>query len=349
MSIDIKDVDMSILDNYKKKELSYKELCGILDIKYTSGEAKTRQLEYIQCYYKLEKIKTKYKIVKKYEQPLEYIDLRQSPYYDDIEALILYALDSSENNCVNWSISKALRLTSMINTNYYLGREKLSDTSTVLEVDKQDLENFYIMTYNKLRAIFENVLKSMKRKYLIDFSIDTMICKKETNIKYNDLNEPELNEYGNIIYTVDKIYREATVEEQEKILQIGRETLLEMGYNNIQECFIHKQWDKYKNKMNSKLRKRCNIEFSYNGYTIVKNTKAIEKEVSNIFEHKHRLNKLIVEALYKSKDKLLPEDVEDREVLIDSLINIHTTLDLKNAIKNILRLEEEEEKDVLPF
>lgn len=347
--MDIMECNINILDDYIGKEVTYKELCNILDIKYYKGNSKIRQLEYIQCYYKLEKNKTKYKIVKRYDKPFEYVDLRQSPYYEDIEALILYALNCSESHCVNWSISKALMLTSMVNANYYLGKEKLIDTSTVLEVDKQDLENFYIMTYNKLRAIFENVLKSMKRKYLIDFSIDTMICKKETNIQYNDLNEPELNEHGNIIYTVDKIYREATIEEQKKILEIGRETLLEMGYNNVQECFIHKGWERYKTKMNGKLRKRCNIEFSYNGYTIVKNTEAIEKEVSNIFEHKHRLNKLIVDALYNSKDKLLPADTEDREVLIDGLINIHTTLDLKNAIKNILRLEEEEEKDVLPF
>lgn len=66
-------------------------------------------------------------------------------------------------------------------------------------------------------------------------------------------------------------------------------------------------------------------------------------------QHKDNLNKLIIDALNNSKDKLLPEDTEDREVLVDTLINIHTTLDLKNIIKNILKLEQEEERDILPF
>lgn len=74
---DIKECNINILDKYINKQITYKDLCSILNIKYTSSNSKTRQLEYIQCYYQLEKIKTKYKIIKKYEQPLEYVDKRK--------------------------------------------------------------------------------------------------------------------------------------------------------------------------------------------------------------------------------------------------------------------------------
>ena len=346
----IEECNLNVLDNHIGEEITYKQLCTILDIKYNAGgNAKIKQLNYIQCYYELEKNKTKYKIVQKYEIPLEYEDNRKSIYYDDLESIILFVLDSTDSKCVNWSISRALKLTAMVNSNYSIGRIDLTNTSKALEVDKEGIDNFYLMTYGKLRAIFENVLKSMKRKCLIDFSIDTMVCKKETNIQYNELREPTLDEHGNILYTVDKIYREATIEEQEKILEIGRETLLEMGCTSTQDCFIHRKWNKYKNMMNEKLRERCNIEFSDNGYTIVKNTKGINKEVSNILEHKDNLNKLIINALSTSTNKLLPEDAENRDILVNGLINIHTTLDLKNIIKNILKLEQEEERDILPF
>lgn len=269
----IEDCNIDLLKDHLDQELTYKELCSILDINYTTGNAKIKQLKYIQCYYSIEKVKTKYKIISRLDEPLEYEDKRRSIYYNDLESIILFILNNAEGNKVSWSMSKALKLTAMINSNYTVGRLDERNTCKALEVKEDTLSNFYLMTYSKLKNIFNHALDIMEDKRLIHRSECIMICKKETNILYNELHEPVINEHGRIEYDVIKVYREATLDEIVAIQDIEKETLSEMNFISIRDCFVHKQWNKYRNAVNKKLRERCNIEYSYKAYNIIKNTK----------------------------------------------------------------------------
>ena len=75
--MDVENCNINLLDKYIGKEVTYKQICKILDINYTSSNAKTRQLKYIKCYYNIEKHGTKFKIINKYDTPQDYEDKRK--------------------------------------------------------------------------------------------------------------------------------------------------------------------------------------------------------------------------------------------------------------------------------
>lgn len=133
--VEFKEVKDNInrLDKYINQTLSYKQLTDILEIKYYKGDSKQRQLNEIQQYYELEKIKTKYHIISKHDTPIPLVDNRQSIYYDDLEIIILYALKNSNQSYNVWSVSQALFVTTLVNNNYRLGKKDLQLTADAME------------------------------------------------------------------------------------------------------------------------------------------------------------------------------------------------------------------------
>lgn len=339
------------LEGYINQELTYKKICEITGLKYIGGRAKTCQIEDIERYFKVEKNKTKYLLIEKYETPLEKEDKRKSVYYDDLETIILFILDNSEDFHVLWSITKALKLTNMVNSNYSLGRENIENTSVALEVDRDYIYSFYSIAHGRLKRIFESALKRMQSKGLIDVSECTMVCKKEIDLQYNDLGDPVIGERGRLEYDIEKVYREATLSERQIINEIKSETLALMGFVGTSECFMARQWEAFVKKMNSELKRRLNVDFAYRGYSIVKNVDKIHKIVDEMIKSKSvgDLNNSVVTSLKESSDKKLMENVESRDILINALISKNTKLDLKKLFKQIAEIEKVVEKDILPF
>ena len=136
------------LENLIGESITYKQICELTGIKYyTVGKSKKLQIEDIERYYKLKKVKTKYNIIEKYEKPLEKIDNRcngnNTKYGDDIETIVLYKLQNEESDVYECTISQALLLCNLINKNYNIGRKDM--WSLEAEMGKPLWESFAIV------------------------------------------------------------------------------------------------------------------------------------------------------------------------------------------------------------
>ena len=343
------------LDQYMGNTLSYKQITDILGIPYIKGgNSKTRQLNEIQQYYNLEKVNRKYKIIEKYKEPIPIVDNRQSIYYDDLEVIILYALQNSEHYVNTWSTTEALIVTSLVNNNYRIGKKDIQLTADALEVDIDYLNAFYQSTHSRFKDIFENALKRMQNKKLIDYKEVTMIYKRVPKIKLNDFGIPVVDDCGEIQYTTDKVYTEATDKERQYILKVERKVLKDMKYDKVGTLVAEGKYNKYKQQVNDILKKKLNIEYYYKAYNIVHNKEdiiAAITEFKNIMAE-NSLNKLKLDALNKSKDKVLNKDLDSKEICIDILINKYPIADLKLLLSNYLKAIKEAERELdadLPF
>lgn len=338
------------LDDYIGESLTYKQMCETLGSKYQKGNGKDSQLKDIQRYYQLEKVKTKYKIIEKYEEPLEKEDNRRSVFYDDLEVVILYALSEESGRDVNWSVGKSLLLANFVNENFkYCNDKTIGDMSKALEVDRNYMYDFYNISRAKFKKIFEAALKRMERKGLVDVTFDcTMVCKRVPKVMLNDIGEPVISENGKMQYEVKKEYREATKDEREAIAKASKETLKELEVSDTQECFRQGKWGKYRKIMKSKLSKSINIDFYYKGYSIVKNEEYVQETISDLKRDicATSINSKAIKAIKESNNKNYIRDIEDRDILTDYLIN-ENAISIITIIKNMSIADEE--SDNLPF
>lgn len=344
------------LEKYIGNTLSYKDITGILDIKYSKngGNIKIKQLNEIQTYYKLEKVNRKYKIIEKYDTPIPYVDNRQSVYYDDLEIIMLYALQNSDYYSKIWSVTEALIVTTLVNGNYRTGKADIELTAEALEVDSNYLNLFYQSTYSRFKGIFESTLKRMRNKKLLDYKEVTMLYKRIPKIKLNDLGNPLISEDGKMQYTIDKVYTQATDQEIQYILKVERKVLLDMGYDNLSTLISSGKYHKYRQQVDHILSKKLNIEYYYKAYNIIHNKEDIAEAITEIrkVSAEDSLNILKLDALNNSKDKVLNRDLDNKEICIDILINKYPMANLKMIISNYLKsIKEEQDKSegYLPF
>lgn len=340
------------LSEYINRLVTYKEMCEITHMKYyTGGKAKKLQIEDIERFYRLEKVKTKYKVIEKYAEPLEKEDNRKSEYYDDLETVVLYLLQQTSSNKAIWSMSKVLQLTNMVNENYRIGKKDIMATSKVLEVNDTYVYNFYNISQNRFKRIFESVLGGMERKALIIKNDCIMMCKSVSNIMYNEVGEPVINNKGNIVYTIEKVYVEATESECVVIGEIRGEVLDLLQCKDTSEVFLRRKWDMFTKEMNKRLRERLNADFCYKAYKIIKNTDRINNTITKIESDisSANVNKLTTKCMMNSNDKKIDGDIDDRELLVGYLISSSNNIDLKMLIDRFVKQENEDADSVLPF
>lgn len=335
------------LDDLIGRETTYKQITDILTIKYVSGNSKEKQLNTIKRYYELDTTKAKIKIVKKYDEPLAIEDNRQSAYYDDLETLILYALHNDKSSYNTWSVKKALLVTCLTNNNYIAGRRNLNLTAEALEVNKDYLYNFYNYSNNELKRIFETSLNRMQNKKLIQYNTCTIVCRKESYIVLNELYQPYINEQKEIEYKVREVYTEATKEERELILKVENEVMQTLKCKSTQEMILKKRFEKHRTLVNKELRKRANIEFYYNAYSIVKYNKGIAEEIKELDRtySENTINTLKVKKFISSEESRMNSNKEDKEILIEYLIDNKCNMKLETLLANLLECKEKEKEE----
>lgn len=354
MSIEHEVNNIERLDQYIGSKLTYKKITDILEIKYYRGDSKTRQLNLIQQYYEFEKFGTKYLIVERYDDPIPIIDNRQSPYYDNLETIILYALENAKRYNSVWSVTEALIVTSLVNNNYRIGKKDIKLTADALEIDIDYLNAFYQSTHSRFKDIFESALKRMQNKRLIDYKEVTMLYKRIVSIKLNDIGMPIIDDTGTIQYKTNRIHTEATQTERQIILKVEKQVLKDLGYKSVSDLIPAGKYNTYKNKVNRIIKEKLNIEYYYKAYDIVHNKEDIQEAIREMdkFIAEDNLNNMKLNALNSSKDKVLNKDILNKEVCIDILINKYPLADLKQILSNYVKAIKEEEKKQdkeLPF
>lgn len=65
------------LENYVGDSLTYRKICDICNLKYQKGNSKISQIKDIQRYFEINKVKTRYNFIRKYDNPLPKDDMRK--------------------------------------------------------------------------------------------------------------------------------------------------------------------------------------------------------------------------------------------------------------------------------
>ena len=254
-------------NNLKIGELySYKQLTQILDIEYLNSNSKKAQLKEINTVIELEKVKTKYKIIKIREQETQIIKNnthnKKATYTDDILLTTLYFLLSNTHNSDKNNIVIYINKNELANNiglkhqhNSLVAKYHPDNFCEQIDVNTVTFHYTYPRLLSSINSALNLMLKKLKREGLATI-FDKM---KITTIK-------------------NGITRMATEEEYIKIEDIKREVLTEMNIKN--EALLYNKYpnciQEFYNKVEQKTFKELGIMNSYKILEIHLNKKNID-------------------------------------------------------------------------
>lgn len=359
------------VDKLKEGQIikNYKELCGLLEIKVEAGNSKKAQLKELERFVKYHKEGNKFIIDEVYIEAKDKIDFRSegnsSVYGDNIKRLLLLLMATSiENDEIILPISILLNKLSIVNINYSLGRRNQDKLSEVLNIDEKYINEFYDTTHQNLKRTLETNLNQLDRKAILRWETVRMICKKVAIVKYNELDEIEIDmDTNKVQYNIKEEYSVATKEQDLLILEAENEILKELKLEDINDVFRYGKADTFYKKVYSILRKKANIKYYFNGYKLIYNRdiviEELEKYGEDMCDVRYELNNIVKEKIFDNainrQEKTinefknimgeLPSDIKDYkrirlseeylyiiQTLIDNVINL-TAKDIRYKLK----------------
>ena len=248
----------------KEKIKNYKELCNLLEIKPTTGNAKKAQLKQLERYCKYRKEKTSFIIDEIYKYPLPEIEnLKNNKYSVHIEKLIIHMLSlcpiNKDTKTINMSRNGLYLMLHMINNNYTIGRNNINSFSRYLNVPTATVYDFYNNTSNKMNSTVERTLNKLQRQCLIKWEYRTAIKSSETDT-----------------------IRLATDNEINIIIEAERLTLKELKCEDKQEVFLKGKWNDFNSEVIKKV-KDHNILYYFKTFYIY-TTKDFREMLLNEYE-----------------------------------------------------------------
>lgn len=285
---------------------NYKELCSLIEEPVKNGRSKVFQLQELERHCKYHKIKNSFVIDEVYEVANNKVDKRKDPnkqgnnslYSKDIQALIIDILAQAKGNAVYLSTNAFLRRLDMINDNYTVGRKYIPKLAELTQVPQDVCYDFYNNTNIKLRDKLETALKGLRNRALVIWSHSVTVCVRVAeHLKINDMEDVVLDDNNIVSFKVKTVHRKASDDEKELIVKTERDILISMGYNSLQEAFLSGKWKEYKDRVNTILLEKANIEYYYTSYEV-------------IYNHEH---------IIKAKQQKLKED--ERKAIQDNLNN----------------------------
>lgn len=214
---------------------TYKQLCdlGLFTDGYKGGKVKELQKEDLKRFCNVEKNGTKFTISEIYEEPIEKIDMRGSngKYSDNIQELLLLALYKSDDECeVEWATSTILEKVCMINYYYIEYRKNMKRLSDETNIERKYITDFYTYNHGQMRNKIESALNTLRKRSLILYEKTTMVNKTNVCIALNELGEPLLNSFGEVISSKNDEIRKATKEEKVLILRAEKKAMEKLGF-----------------------------------------------------------------------------------------------------------------------
>ena len=337
---------------------NYKELCLLTNMIPCAGNSKKAQLKELERFVKYHKEGNKFAIDEIYDKPLDKMDGRSiikeddkrhegngSVYGDNVKRLLLYLMaTSSENDEIVLPISILLNKLSMTNINYSLGRRNQDKLSEILNIDEIYINEFYDTTHQNLKRTLENNLNQLDRKAILRWKTVRMICKRVAEVKYNELDEIEIDMDTNTInYNIREEYSVATKEQDLIILEAENEVLKQLELNDINEVFRYGMVELFYKRVYSIIKRKANIMYYFNGYKLIFNkdivVNELEKYGEDVYSVKDELNQ-------KVKEKLLDNAIKRKDRVEEEFKDVIG--DLPPIVKEIkkIRLEDDYLKQV---
>ena len=306
---------------------NYKELCSLLEESIKTGKSKQLQLKDWERYFEYHKDGNKYIINKIFDEVKEKIDMRKSEnisendkrhngnnnfYNDDIQKLLLLLMASSTiDNEIILPITILLNKLSMVNGNYSLGRRNQDKLSEILNIDEKYINEFYDSTHSSLRSSLETSLNALDKKSLLRWQTVRMVCKKVAVVKYNELDEIEIDmDTDKVQYSIQEEYNLATKEQDLIILEAEKEILDLLGYETINEIIKHGLIDEFYKQVYKIVQKKANIKYYFNGYKLIFNRKDV---ISALEKYGEDLEPVRIELNNKVKEKTLDNAIKRQD------------------------------------
>ena len=316
------------LENLELKTYkNYKELCGILEEPIKGGKSKQLQMKDFERYFKYHKEGNKIIIDDIYSKEREKIDMRKSEYIsetdkrhngnntfygEDIEKLLLLMMASTMvDDELILPMSIILNKISMVNSNYSIGRRNQEKLSEILKIDEKYVNEFYDTTHSNLRSTLESALNRLDKKALLRWKTVRMVCKKVAVVKYNELDEIEIDmDTDRVQYSIQEEYDIATKEQDLIIIDAENKILEEMKLNNLNEVIRYGKINEFYKKVYNIVKKKANIKYYFNGYCLIFNRNNIVKELE---KHGEDLEEIRVKLNQKVKEKTLDNAIKRQE------------------------------------
>ena len=280
---------------------NYKELCKLLGLKPTSGQARQNQITWIEDYVKYEKQGHKF-IIKDVYKDIEIVpmkdnrggDMSDSEHIEYIEKLILDLLAYNEGEQeqkgkgqIFLSKTKMFEALAMVNAGYGASSARTQKLSILMDMNELNIEEWFNSTSSMLERNLNKALNSLEKQYLIYWSKKIAICKveplqKKPRIK-NIINTDQYGEVKEDFETdmkknVNREYREATNEEIHIIIKTERLIMEALGCKNQQEIFIKGKWAEFQREVKNIILNEANIGFYWQSYSIIFNHENVYKE-----------------------------------------------------------------------
>ena len=278
-------------------------------------------------YFKYHKEGNKIIIDDIYSKEKEKIDMRKSEYIsetdkrhngnntfygEDIEKLLLLMMASTMvDDELILPMSIILNKISMVNSNYSIGRRNQEKLSEILKIDEKYVNDFYDTTHSNLRSTLESALNRLDKKALLRWKTVRMVCKKVAVVKYNELDEIEIDmDTDRVQYSIQEEYDIATKEQDLIIIDAENKILEEMKLNNLNEVIRYGKMNEFYKKVYNIVKKKANIKYYFNGYCLIFNRNNIVKELE---KHGEDLEEIRVKLNQKVKEKTLDNAVKRQE------------------------------------
>lgn len=297
---------------------NYKVLCAELGEPIKNGKSKKLQLEDWKRYFEYSMSGHNFIINKINEIPTEKTDLRingnnKAKYINKIETLLLDLLVQNGNDGqVFLSRNKLLHTLQMVNDNYSYGKKKPMKLSKLMNITKEEIDDFYENSDGMLKRNLETALDGLRSQALITWKNSLTVCHIDAKVEINEFNNVKAMKMESIDEDGDMevefslrqssqkmIHRKATPEEEQLIIGTERDVLKEFQCNTVADVFKINKAEQFYKTVREILFEEANIYLYYNSYEIISNKKHIIEELKSPerVEIQNELNNSIVEKL----------------------------------------------------
>lgn len=275
---------------------NYKEMCKLLQLSPTTGEARQKQIKNWERFFSYNKMGQNYIITEVYDEPMEpkHRKYQRGIYVKFVEIILRTLLSTKNQNYYDVTKQQLWQDLGMINKKYK--RIELSALNQEIghSVTLPEIKTFYRKCDSRLSEILKSSLNSLTSRRIIDYRI------QKTILVPNDER------------SLDYIVAEGDI--NDKVRNIERDVLDAMNLRDMEEVRkslrydeFYELRDKYGQELYGWIRifDRYHIEFDRS--TILKNIAVDEKELrQNMLE----FNERIVEAIDKSNETMVEKQHE---------------------------------------
>ena len=221
------------------KKYSYKQLCELLSMKYTTGEAKTKQLSQLSHYIKYTKQGTKYLIEAIHNPPLP-IQAQfpsYSKYVNEMVDMMLVYLFNKQSEEVILNFNELYEICGLVNKKYLFYFKQKNLLAEQNHLNSKDIDDFYFTSASFAKSLIKSTLNAMSARKIIKYYVyyDIVIAQGQ----------------------LSPLHKKADDDDLKEILLLERDALKHFNFKTIGEAnaTLEKR-NQYYNYYNSLLRKR---------------------------------------------------------------------------------------------